>query len=498
MMEQLACPGTVVTCARAGAEYQLNLIWPLIFGSFLAFTLQEGTARLTIVSGKSLGQCLQWRYRHGRKLWNVSIICWVVAISVWIGNTFYECNNWAGGMSAIYSIPGAENTVELRVPCCLVYGAVVLVLLFLDKTDILGVGLGFVMVGMVILFLTAVIEMGVDGERFALGLLPISMPTGSANIVLSLIGTTSLGFNIFFGGAMARGKTISNAQRGIAFSTLMAFLVSVLIMLVGDGTYIGVDGKFTIASLAVTIEKLTGEAGIYAFAFGFIAAALSSMLAVPLGASLTAETVFTIESFDEHAVSTSYTTKSYSKEEDPEIKFSQQNGSNVEIEEKGALLGRPFPKKYYNGMFIAMVLISVVVISANAPTVQVILVAQVFNGCLLPFFSILLLICINDQELMKASPQKGWANFFLTAMVWVTVFLTSNTIIQNCFGWVVSKNYASNTDFDTVKLIVSAIISIIIMLLLLLCTDLGKNILLSFKRRRKNSVQSVLGDQNEP
>ena len=35
-------PGTVVTCARAGVEFKLNLIWPLIFGSILAYTLQEG------------------------------------------------------------------------------------------------------------------------------------------------------------------------------------------------------------------------------------------------------------------------------------------------------------------------------------------------------------------------------------------------------------------------------------------------------------------------
>jgi manganese transport protein len=55
-------PGTVVTCARAGAEYGYTFTWALIFASILAFTLQEGTARLTIVSGKSLGQCLKIKY----------------------------------------------------------------------------------------------------------------------------------------------------------------------------------------------------------------------------------------------------------------------------------------------------------------------------------------------------------------------------------------------------------------------------------------------------
>ena len=54
-------PGTVVTCARAGAEYDLSLIWALVFASTLAFTLQEGTVRLTITSGFSLGQCLRHR-----------------------------------------------------------------------------------------------------------------------------------------------------------------------------------------------------------------------------------------------------------------------------------------------------------------------------------------------------------------------------------------------------------------------------------------------------
>ena len=75
-------PGTVVTCARAGAEFELHLVWVLIFASLLAFTLQEGTVRLTITSGLSLGQCLRTKYRHTTSIYNSAIICWVVAISV--------------------------------------------------------------------------------------------------------------------------------------------------------------------------------------------------------------------------------------------------------------------------------------------------------------------------------------------------------------------------------------------------------------------------------
>ena len=40
-------PGTVVTCARAGAEFELSLIYVLIFASVLAYTLQDRVVNKT-------------------------------------------------------------------------------------------------------------------------------------------------------------------------------------------------------------------------------------------------------------------------------------------------------------------------------------------------------------------------------------------------------------------------------------------------------------------
>jgi Mn2+/Fe2+ NRAMP family transporter len=60
----------------------------------------------------------------------------------------------------------------------------------------------------------------------------------------------------------------------------------------------------------------------------------------------------------------------------------------------------------------------------------VILVAQVFNGCLLPIFSICLLICINDEQFMGSAPQKGWSNVFLVISVTFTIFLAGNVFVQ--------------------------------------------------------------------
>ena len=139
-------------------------------------TLQEGTVRLTITSGLSLGQCLRTKYRHTAKLYNSAIICWVVAISVTLGNTLYECNNWAGGIDAVMSMPGASDydsgnpehqtaLTGIRVGCCLAYAVIVLILLYRDKTDILGIFLGFIMMGMIILFIIVVSLMDADWTK---------------------------------------------------------------------------------------------------------------------------------------------------------------------------------------------------------------------------------------------------------------------------------------------------------------------------------------------
>jgi len=502
-------PGTVVTCARAGSEYDLSLIWALLFASVLAFTLQEGTARLTIISGKSLGQCLRVKYKSGAKLYDTALVCWLVAGLVCVGNTLYECNNWAGGIDAVFALPELHNSWLVRVAACTAYAVAALALLYMDKVDMLGMFLGVVMMGMVALFLVVVLIMGLDPHELAMGLVP-NLPAKKfetsaepTDIILSLVGTTSLGFNLFLGGSMAVGKELEPTQRGIAFSTISALEVSVLILIVGAGTAEETTGGFSIQALANLIESLIGKAGVYIFAIGFIAAALSSMLAVPLGAALTAESVFsqcreelddkeeeeeevatelenklldhkiTLEiSKDEEAMSSDEPVGEDESEQKEPLKRKTDEETGEEDDEVPpmaspehlTLLPSPYtslipgslpamrlqqaalqiaaqvakkegkelkklPRPAYWTIITGMVIISTLVIALDAPRVQIILIAQVFNGCLLPFFSICLLLCLNDPQFMSASPQKAWANIFLVISVSLTLFLTMPIVI---------------------------------------------------------------------
>jgi Mn2+/Fe2+ NRAMP family transporter len=532
-------PGTVVTCARAGAEYDLSLIWALIFASILAYTLQEGTARLTIVSGKSLGQCLRVKYRHGAKLYDTAVVCWLVAVFVFFGNTLYECNNWAGGIDAILAIPGLTNTNAIRIGSCLAYATVALALLYWDKVDMLGMFLGIVMMCMVALFFVVVVVMGLDMKLLALGLVPnIPAKKSEANaepadIILSLVGTTSLGFNLFLGGSMAKGKALESSQRGIAFSTISALEVSVLILIVGNGTFHeDASEPFSIKMLADLIRSLIGEVGVFIFAVGFIAAALSSMLAVPLGAALTAdslfsrceeedncevkkkskvkkETIVSISIEQEEAEPSSLTPLKESIEPGEGTSFPPQEAAcklltssshspplsptkslsasmtshhkelELECAEEGKVL-KTLPRVVYWGIISVMVAIATIVISLDAPRVEIILIAQVFNGCLLPFFAICLLTCLNDPQFMASSPQKGWANIFLLISVTITIFLASNVIIQKLFGHLV--------DGISIKFGIAGGISLVTITLLCCLTSLGKDLINSWKKQENPSA----------
>jgi len=487
-------PGTVVTCARAGAEFELSLVWALVFATALAFTLQEGTARLTIVSGMSLGQCLRVKYRHTAKLYNTAIICWVVAIMVSIGNTLYEANCFAGGIDAIMGIPGADqleeqSAVGLRVGSCVGYAVIVLVLLYFDKTDVLGICLGVVMMGMVGLFLIVVFYMGLDMKKFLLGLLP-NIPRKTersaepADIIISLVGTTSLGFNLFLGGAMARGKNLRTAQRGIALSVISALVVSTLILIVGAGFHHDNDDakSFSISQLGVFIEKFVGQTGLVIFCVGFIAAALSSMLTVPLGAAITADTVFSevgeqkVENDDNYA--------DFQVDGDPNEQNFQMN-----LEDENA--NNP-PKRLswsvYFGIILIEVVFSTVIISLNVDRTMVILVAQTFNGCLLPFFSMCLLLCLNDPQFMSSAPQPGWANVFLVISVLITLFLAANVVIQK-----VAVNLATSV---SARLVAGAVIAVGMMAALCSVTSLGKELLLSLKHGQKEGRANNSDDEN--
>ena len=396
-----------------------------------------------------MGQCLRIKYRHAYTILDVAIFCWIVAIAVFVGNTFYEINNFAGGMDAIYSMPPDFNqTSKVQIPSCVGYGLFVGALLLLGQTYYISIGLGVILVAMAVLFMVVVIILGLDWKAFGLGLIP-NFPPGSANLILSLVSTTSIGFNLFLGSSLAEdAKTLGAAQRGIAFAVIAAFVISTLIMIIGSEVNYDATVTFSIQLMGELIEDTVGEVGLWFFSLGFMSAAISSMITVALGAAITADSVFT-EEHPKEDISTSSMVSS------PAI--------------------QAMPRWIYYGIMIVIVFIGAFVNCFQVDTSIVIALAQVVNGMLLPLFSFCVLLCINDPMFMGKQPQKWWANVLLVLGVTVTLFLAINTLISNIFASLLEEN-------ENIALYIAAGVAPIVMVVAIWATGLPTDLKESFRR----------------
>ena len=59
-------PGTITTAAKSGADFGTELLWALVFPTLACLLLQEAAARLTIVSGKNLGQAIVQQFEKSK------------------------------------------------------------------------------------------------------------------------------------------------------------------------------------------------------------------------------------------------------------------------------------------------------------------------------------------------------------------------------------------------------------------------------------------------
>ena len=119
-------PGSVIVCSKTGADFQMQLLWCLVIACGVAYTLLEAAARMVIVSGQSLGQAMIKKFGYSPTA--IPIVCYIAAMGVLVGNSFYSANSFAGGMSAAYVMH--PNEAVFRWFITLVWAGLLVVLLF--------------------------------------------------------------------------------------------------------------------------------------------------------------------------------------------------------------------------------------------------------------------------------------------------------------------------------------------------------------------------------
>ena len=359
-------PGTVTTAASAGAAYQLDLLWGLAFSTFACLLLQEAAARIRLVSGLSLGEAIARRYG------GAAVVKVFIAGAIIIGGMAYQAGNILGAVSGIgllLDVPTAYPAVFLSVLAA--------AFLFIGRNKLIAKILGGVVALMGIAFVLTASQQTFSLSAIALSSFQPRFPEGSELLLLGLVGTTIVPYNLFLGSGIGHSQSILQMRWGLGVAVVLGGFISGAVLITGAG----VEGLFTFEAMAAHMEAGAGRGFAALFAFGLFAAGFSSALTAPLAAAITAKSVASAE---------------------------------PSWQDRGWK---------YRLVWGVVIICGLLFGASGIKPVPMIILAQALNGFLLPWLSIYLFLVLNDRQLMGQFKASLLNNILLLIVIFCTLCL---------------------------------------------------------------------------
>jgi Mn2+/Fe2+ NRAMP family transporter len=388
-------PGTVTICSLAGYSFSYALLWGLVFSVIATIVLQEMAARLGLVTQQGLGEALRSQIKH--PAFRVFSLLLVFSAII-VGNGAYEAGNISGAVLGLDTAFGSLNvnlfggTINLW---GLIIGMIAMGLLFsgsyklIEKTMI-----GLVLI-MSIVFVATAFLVGPDLKSLFTGMFVPSvpsLPSGGWLMIIGLVGTTVVPYNLFLHASSVSEKWKSPEDLPAArFDTVIAVIlggvISMAIVITSAATALQSDATISnAADLALQLEPFLGSWAKYFMAGGLFAAGITSSITAPLAAAYVAAGIFGF------------------KPDLKERKFKIAGGAILLI-----------------GIFFSLM---------GFKPIQVIKFAQMANGILLPFIAIFLLLMVNRSSLLGKYKNTLWQNVIATFIILITLFLSGKSILS--------------------------------------------------------------------
>ena len=382
-------PGTITMCSIAGTKYGLDLMWALLFSLIMTTVLQLTAAKIGLITQKGLSSNLLDSFDN---LVFKYLALALVLSAILIGNTAYEAGNISGGVLGVSSIFGqlsySYNGFIINLYSLLV-GLLAFVILFVGNRRLIErVLIGLVLI-MSLAFLTSAIIVKPDLYLIMEGLFIPKLPEGSLLVVIGLIGTTVVPYNIFLHASLVSDKWSSISDlKFVKIDTFLAVvlggIISISVMITASS--IG-DIKIESASdLALGIEPLFGSFSKLIISLGLFAAGLTSSVTAPLAAA--------------------YVTCGCM-------------GWKTNVKSK----------KFRIVWFIVLFM-GILFSSLDFKSIEIIKFAQVANGILLPVIAVFLLVLANNKRLLKSQVNGYLFNLITVIIILFTMFIGIKSILS--------------------------------------------------------------------
>jgi len=346
-------PGTVTTCTLAGANFGFALIFSLLFAVLTTLILQEMTGRLSLASGKDLGQSLREYPQHR---WTQILFILITLSSITIGCAAYEAGNIIGGSLGLEMITGVPQKIWV-----VFISLAAVFLLGQQKYRLVERFLIVLVFLMSISFLATAIIMRPDMGAILRGFIP-SFPENSLFLVLALVGTTVVPYNLFLHSSAVKEKwssteRLKDVRKDLVLSISLGGLISISIVITSAMAFfakgIAIESG---AQMASQLEPLYGSVAKALFGIGFFAAGISSAVTAPYAAAFASSGV-----------------------------LGWKEGQK---------------SKKFHAVWLGVILVGLAVSLFNFSPIVVIVFAQVTNGLVLPVASIFLLIVLNSRRIL--------------------------------------------------------------------------------------------------
>ncbi len=379
-------PGTITTCTIAGVQTSYELIWALVFSIFATIVLQEMAARLGFVTRNGLGEAINNQFPKG---FSRILVLFIVIGAIIIGNAAYEAGNLSGG------VLGADLIIGEYKFWPIVLGGIAFCFLYFGKYKLIEKFLIALVLLMSISFLITAFMVQPNLTAILKGLWPSNFNNESYKLILGLIGTTVVPYNLFLHASTIPKKWSSDASLKDVrientFSILLGGLISILIVITAAASNEQIQEVSNAKDLAIQLQPVFGNYAKVLMGLGLLAAGLSSAITAPLAAGFAAQGIFGWPKNQDH--------------------------------------------KYFRLTWIIILIFGVFVSMTGFKPVKIIQFAQITNAILLPFIAIYLMYISNSKKLLHNFTNSIVSNVLGGIVIIITLIISFKSF-NSIFNW---------------------------------------------------------------
>ena len=381
-------PGTVTTATIAGSSYGFTLLWAILFSIVATFLLQEMSSRLGVIGGIGVGEAIRKKVSHPLlKFFSTFLVIGAIVI----GNAAYEAGNITGAVLGFDGFIEGMTDFPFN-PLIFVIGVAAFALLFSGKYKLIERSLVIMVSVMGAVFLFSAIMLKPNFGHILQGIFVPTLPKGGLIMVIGLIGTTVVPYNLFLHASAVKerwsGKEdLSSCRWDTAISVILGGIITMAILISSAVAFAGQNKVVSKGSdLAEQLHPILGEWSALFIAFGFLAAGLSSSVTAPLAAAFATSEI---------------------------------------LGWKHDLKGKKF-----RWVWLFVLVNGLIFSSLGFNPTSVILFAQVANGMLLPIIAAFLLWIVNDRNLLGDYVNSRTVNLFGFLVILLTLILGVRGILS--------------------------------------------------------------------